>query len=73
MSIRELFNRVPMQLIALFIVVAGLAYYALKRTGYIEGMETAVGTRADGASSAVGESDPNIIKETGTKKRTVIE
>ncbi len=61
MSIREPFNHVSMQLIALFIVVAGLAYYALKRTGYIEGME--------GAS----ESDPNIIKETGTKKRTVIE
>jgi hypothetical protein len=29
-----------MQLIALIIVVAGLAYYALKRTGYIEGLET---------------------------------
>ena len=40
MSIRELLSRVPMQLIALFIVVAGLAYYALKRTGYIEGLET---------------------------------
>jgi len=62
MSIRELFNHVSMQLIAILIVVAGLAYYALKRTGYIEGMET-----------ATGESDPNIIKETGTKKRTVIE
>ncbi len=53
-------THVSMQLIAILIVVAGLAYYALKRTGYIEGME--------GAS----ESDPNIIKETGTKKRTVI-
>ena len=40
MSIRELLSRVPMQLIALIIVVAGLAYYALKRTGYIEGLET---------------------------------
>lgn len=59
MSIRELVNHVSMQLIAILIVVAGLAYYALKRTGYIEGMETA--------------TDPNIIKETGTKKRTVIE
>lgn len=54
-------THVSMQLIAILIVVAGLAYYALKRTGYIEGMKT-----------AVGESDPNIIKETGTKKRTVI-
>lgn len=40
MSAKELLSRVPMQLIALFIVVAGLAYYALKRTGYIEGLET---------------------------------
>lgn len=54
-------THVSMQLIALFIVVAGLAYYALKRTGYIEGMESMEG------------ADPNIIKETGTKKRTVIE
>lgn len=60
MSIRELFNHVSMQLIAILIVVAGLAYYALKRTGYIEGME------------GMEEADPNIIKETGTKKRTVI-
>lgn len=40
MSAKELLSRVPMQLIALIIVVAGLAYYALKRTGYIEGLET---------------------------------
>lgn len=53
-------THVSMQLIAILIVVAGLAYYALKRTGYIEGME------------GMEEADPNIIKETGTKKRTVI-
>jgi len=53
-------THVSMQLIAILIVVAGLAYYALKRAGYIEGMEGMEG------------ADPNIIKETGTKKRTVI-
>jgi hypothetical protein len=60
MSAKELLSRVPMQLIALLIVVAGLAYYALKRTGYIEGLETKE------------PSSPGIEKTTSTIKTTSI-
>lgn len=44
--------------IAFLIIAAGLVFYSLKRTGYIEGMET---------------SEPsNSIKETSTIKRNII-
>ncbi len=49
-----------LHIIAILIVVAGLAYYGLKRTGYIEGLETK-------------ESEPaNVVKTTDEKKRTII-
>lgn len=59
MSFKELVN---VQLIVLLIVVAGLAYYALKRTGYIEGLET-----KDSATLPAG-----VEKTTGTKKVTIM-
>jgi hypothetical protein len=59
MSFKELVN---VQLIVLLIVVAGLAYYALKRTGYIEGLET----KESNALPA------GVEKTTGTKKVTIM-
>ena len=68
MSAKELLSRVPMQLIALIIVVAGLAYYALKRTGYIEGLET----KEHESKEEQGDEQEQHAKTTNTTIKKII-
>ena len=52
------------QTVAILIVVAGLIYYALKRTGYIEGLETKTEDK--------DKDEDKHTKTTSTKIKTII-